>query len=265
MYDLSSSWIAAALLAGMGLALAIGTRLGLRRSAQATEAQRSHLGAILAAILGILALLLGFTFSLALQRHDSRSETLLAEANALETTAMRAQLLPDRVRAETLRELRAYADLRVQAAVLSLDRHATRQDLARRTRGQQERLWTLARAAVEIDARNSTSGHYVVALNEMFDAYGRHQSALSRHVPEVVMALLYATFTLSGLVLGYASGTAGHRVSPMAWVLVLIVVLLVFLIIDLDRPRRGFIQVDPRSLIEAQASMVEPAASLPAR
>jgi hypothetical protein len=73
-------------------------------------------GAIIAAILGLLAFLLAFTFGMAASRFDTRRELVLDEANAIGTTYLRAALLPEPHRTEIRSLLRDYVDLRLQAA-----------------------------------------------------------------------------------------------------------------------------------------------------
>jgi hypothetical protein len=89
----------------------------------------------------------------------------------------------------------------------------------------------------------------------MIDALEVRDAALNRHVPEVVLLLLYGTFLMTGSIVGYASGVYGHRASYITYVMVGLIVLLVFVIIDLDRPRRGLIEVSQKSLQDLQASI----------
>lgn len=78
---------------------------------------------------------------------------------------------------------------------------------------------------------------------------------MSRHVPELVLLLLFVTFLLVGAVVGFAAGVANHRPSLVTYMLVGLMAVLVFLILDLDRPRRGVVQVNYASLIELQSSL----------
>ena len=94
MYNYSSVLIVAILFVFMVLAIEAGYRIGGRTQSLVNESTKTQINAIQASLLGILALLLGFTFSLSLQRFDSRSEAVVNEANAIGTTYLRAQLLP---------------------------------------------------------------------------------------------------------------------------------------------------------------------------
>jgi hypothetical protein len=121
IYDQNSLLISGILFVSMLIAIEAGYRLGRRVELRANESSRSHVGAILASQLGILALLLGFTFSLALQRFDNRSQAVVEEANSIGTTYLRAQLLQGSIGGEVQALLRRYVDLRVQAGAVALD------------------------------------------------------------------------------------------------------------------------------------------------
>ena len=101
MYDHNSIFIVALLLSALVGAIEIGFRIGRRFSESTNEATRSQINSIQASILGLLALLLGFIFSLALQRYDTRSQAVVSEANAIGTGILRASLIPAAVRTET--------------------------------------------------------------------------------------------------------------------------------------------------------------------
>jgi uncharacterized membrane protein (Fun14 family) len=255
MYDQSSFLIVAVLFVSLALAVEVGYRIGRRVQGRASEASRSHVSAVQASLLGVLALILGFTFSQALQRYDSRSEAVVDEANAIGTAYLRAQLLPSSVRGEVTASLRDYLDTRVRASVIPLSDEAARQALLAKTDQQQAALWGYASQAVEEDPNPVPTGLFIQSLNDMIDSYGRRIAALDRHVPEVVLYLLFATFLLTLGIVGYAAGVAGHRVSLVTYIMVVLIVLLVFVIIDLDRPRRGLIQVNQESLTELQRSI----------
>ena len=116
-------------------------------------------------------------------------------------------------------------------------------------------LWRLTSRVAAEDGGPVTSGLYIQALNETIDAFGSRDTVVKRHVPEVVVFLLFATFILTGVVIGYANGAEDHRPSIAAHVLALLIVLLVFIIIDLDRPRRGLVQVPQENLISLQSTI----------
>ena len=255
MYEQSSLLIAGILFVSMALAIEAGYRAGLRTQTNANESTRAHINSIQASLLGVLALLLGFTFSLSLQRFDSRSQAIVDESNAIGTTYLRAQLLPVSIRGEVQKLLQNHINLRFQSGTVTLDHHEERDELLTQTNQNLDVLWGYARQAAEEDGQPVTSGLFIQSLNELIDSYGRRNAALERHIPEIILFLLFGTFLLTGGVVGYAAGVAGHRPSLATHILVALIVILAFVIIDLDRPRRGLIRVDHKSLIDLKAAI----------
>ncbi|MBM3976821.1 MAG: DUF4239 domain-containing protein [Planctomycetes bacterium] len=250
LYDLRSGWIASALLAISALCVSLGHRLGRRAGASAGEAQRAQVNALQTSMLGLLALVLGFTFSLALGRYDDRSTTLAGEANALGTTLLRSSLLPRPFDAQARILLAQYVELRIEESSIGLDDFESRAELHARTKAVGKELWGTAKRAVELDDSPVRTGLFVQSLNDMLDAFDLREAVLNRHVPEFVMLLLFVILALAAFAMGYASGFGGHRPPALTHVLLLLLVLVMFLIIDLDRPRRGWIRIDRTPLLE---------------
>ena len=255
LYNVPSWVIAGVLLASMAVAKECGYRVGLRRGWVGEKQAKEHIHAIQNSILGILALLLGFTFSLALQRFDSRSEAVEAEASAIEGMWIRSGFLPAKVRDEARVRTREYLELRIQSGALSVAEQAQREALRSDAVAMQRRLTRLALEAAQLDSAGQAVAPFVEAVEEVCDSYRKRLAGLNRHVPEVVLLLLFGTFLVAGGIVGYAAGVAGHRPSIVSYLMVGLVVVLVFLILDLDRPRRGLIEVDQRGLEEVRAAM----------
>ena len=108
-YSRSETLIAVVLFAFLLLFAEVGFGLGRSRSTQFHEAVKSQVGTIQGAILGILGLLLGFSFAMAVSRFDMRKQLVIEEANAIGTAAMRARLLPAPRRDEAAALFRSYA------------------------------------------------------------------------------------------------------------------------------------------------------------
>ena len=254
MYSQSSVLIVSALFIFMLLAMEIGFRSGRRKQASVAEAI-TQANAVLAAMLGLLALLLAFTFSDALQRYEDRSQTVVAEANAIGTTYLRARLLPREMQDEVQALLRQYLDVRIQGGRVDATDPALYESLLNQGNLMEAQLWNHAVRAAELDKSVVTSGLFIQSLNELIDTSTTRNAALNRHVPEIVLFLMFATIVLTTATLGYASGIAGHRVTLAAFLLLILIALVVYLIIDLDRPRRGAIQVSHDSMLSLQQTM----------
>jgi hypothetical protein len=248
MYDKSSALIAVIVYVSIAIGIELGHLVGRQMQGRVTEPSKAHVNAIQASLLGVLALLLGFTFSLALQRFNDRSEAIVAEANAIGTAYLRARLLRGAAQSEVEAALQRHVDLRVQAGAVTLDDERDRQALLAKTNENLDSLWRISSRAAREDPNPVTSGLFIQALNDLIDAYGTRDAELERHVPEVVLFLLYGTFVLTGIVLGYGARVSGHRASFATYILIALVVVLAFVVVDLDRPRRGMIRVDQSSL-----------------
>ena len=139
LYDQSSILIAAVLLAAILAANETGYRLGRWQRARTDTGVRSQTSAIQAAMLGLLALLLGFTFTMALQRFDNRSQAVISEANAIGTAYLRTQLLPEEFREPARKLIADYVQLRIGASKLDLTQRTERRRAQERRRTGEQR------------------------------------------------------------------------------------------------------------------------------
>ena len=255
LYEVSGGLIAFVLFCSMLLAIAGGYRLGHKNRFSASSPIKSQFSAIQGSLLGLVSLLLGFSFSLAVNHYDHRSQAMVEEVNAIGTTYLRAHSISVNVREETLALLRKYVDIRVQASQITLVDEISREPLLREASQIRTRLWSLAMQSTKDDDRVTTTGLYIQALGGLIDAYATRDEVLNRHIPEVIIILLLLTFVLAGGVLGYTSGAAGHRPTIPVFLFVTVIVVIVSITIDLDRPRRGVIQVTQKNILELQAEV----------
>lgn len=154
---------------------------------------------------------------------------------------------------------------RARASQLATPHHSEREKLLQQATQIQDRLWTHAVAASQKDRHPATTGLFVQSLNDMFDAYGRRIAEIDRHVPEFVLLLLFGAFILSGGIIGYTAGLAAHRPAAATYLMLSLVVLLMFMVMDLDRPRNGLIQVSQQSLLDLSDSLQNAAVAAPSR
>lgn len=243
LYDIPTPVIALVLLGAMLAFMALAYFFGARQRGEEDTESRSLTTAVQGSMLGLLALLMGFTFSLGLGRHDTRAEAVVTEANAIGTAWLRADFLPEELQQAAKAQLEQYLAFRVEAGLISADQQQERQQLVESANEAFVALWEIAASHVQAE-RSPAAVSFASALNDMIDALGERDAAIERHVPEIVVFMLFATFLLSGAVLGYTSGLAGTAPSAPVYVMLVLIVMLVFMIVDLDRPRRGLIAVD---------------------
>ena len=205
-------------------------------------------------MLGIIALLLGFTFSQALGRYEARSIAVVDEANAIGTAVLRADLVPDSARNIARTSLRDYLQVRTEAAVFPV-RSGEWEDLTTTAEKLHAKIWSSTQQVVGVDD-GPIASLYVQSINEVIDSYGRRKAEILRHVPPLANLLLISSFLLCCFAVGISAGLGKHRPPITSYMLILLVVLSMFVVIDLDRPRRGPIQVPRESLHELGNSVL---------
>lgn len=227
-----------------------GRWVGVRNSGHRSD----HVTALQGAVLGMLALILGFTFAMALSRFDARRDAVLIEANSIGTTALRARLLPEPHRTKTLRLLQDYVKLRLditQDPAAPMELSAT----VRRSNMVQEALWAEAMALAEKDKGLVPTGLFIQALNDMIDNQEKRLTAVRNRVPvSVLLGLLVLSAVGSGFS-GYATGLASRRSRWPIYITALVLAGVIFLILDLDRTGYGFIAVSQQPMIDTAASI----------
>jgi len=254
MYDVNLGVIAVILLLLALGAIEAGFRFGRRTKASANSDSKVHVNNTQTSTLGILALLLAFTFSLSLQRFESRSDAVVDEANTIGTAYLRSHLVPPALRNDVQALLRSYVDLRIEADTVATV-HGDWPALVAKATRVQTALWDRALRAAELDPNHVASGLFIQALNDMIDSFGRRDAILNRHVPEIVLWLLFVTFAITGVIVGFAAGVGGQRPSWVSFAMVVLIVVLILVVLDLDRPRRGLITVSEKSMLDLQASI----------
>lgn len=236
--------IAIVLIAG---AAEIGNRIGLRSRGAETEAP--DIGTLTGAALGLLALLLAFSFSIALSRYDARRTMVLEESNAIGSTANFALMLPEPAQRPILSLLREYTDVRIGLGV-PYDPPKLQRDITR-SLDLQTKLWQQAVAVSTAAPQSLPVFRFVASLNEMNNIHERRLTALRYTVPSAVLFMLIGVAMVAMGFTGYNAGVTGARRRPATTIMAVTVAVLIMLVIDLDRPARGLIQVPMQPLIDA--------------
>ena len=248
MYDQNSILIVTILFVLILAANEAGFRMGHYYQSRIDDDVKTHTNTIQAGTLGLLALILGFTFNMALQRYNNRSQAVILEANAIGTTLLRTQLLPPPYDTLTHALLQKYINLRLQVNNTEFGMVTERKQLDEETKQLQAEIWINAVNAARLDPRQVTTGYFISSLNNMIDAHGERNALLLLHVPEVILFLLFIVFITAGALIGYASGLGRKRTTIPAMMMTFLICLVVFIIIDLDRPKRGIIKINQESM-----------------
>jgi hypothetical protein len=210
----------------------------LKRNADLVKA---NLSAINGMLLGLLGLLLAFSFSMSNSRFDSRRELVIAETNAIGTVILRSRALSDSMRDVLAPILRSYVEERIMFYQSGMDLPTVlRHMLTADSLGQV--IWSHTAAYAKVDPALTEVSKIIPAENDMIDITLTRRAAGEATIPDSIMYFLFFLCLGSAFLLGY-----DHH-GPINWTIVLGFALTlsatVFTIIDLDRPRSGLIRMD---------------------
>ena len=235
------------------LCLWLATQLGvyLRRRRPLKDNERDDFGVIQAATLTLLALIIGFSFSMAISRYDLRKTYEEAEANAIGTEWVRAGLLPAPDAAKVRSQLRRYTDLRI-AFYRTRDEQELQQ-INNDTSNLQNEMW----AAVQTPALSQPTPVMALAvsgMNDVLNSQGYTQAAWWNRIPTSAWGLLIITAICCHVLVGY--GARGEKMSASLLIVLPLVISISFLLIaDIDAPRRGLIRLKPQNLVALADSL----------
>jgi hypothetical protein len=201
------------------------------------------LGVTLAAAYGVVALLLGFSFQLAINRYDARRETIVNEANAIGTTILRTRLFDEATGAALRVKLRDYVDARIEFSAGGADA-AARKASGERSARLQDELWALTMTAVRRDPRSTLSPLFVQTLNDMIDMSAKQEAILNAVIPAPILVVLLIVVLAAAMLLGIDFGRKGTRAPVVTALFATMIVLVIFIIVDLDLPQHGLIRID---------------------
>jgi hypothetical protein len=220
----------------------VGTWLKVRY-AETVDAGSSSFKTLESAVLGLLALLLGFSFSMAVSRYDLRRDLEIGEANAIGTTWLRTSSLNEPARTAARSLLKEYVPVRIAFFAAGTDREAIAASLSRAGAIQNE-LWRVA-ADDANGHRDPVTALFLATLNDTIDFSEKRTAALENRIPGAAWVLLIFMSSAASCLVGIG---ATVRSRALLLVLPLIVGAALVLILDLDSPRAGFVRVQQNSM-----------------
>jgi hypothetical protein len=230
-----------------------GFRLGRWWQERTPGEQEGPTGMLVGSILALQAFLLAVTIGMASDRYDTRRGIVLNEANAIGTTYLRAGYLPEPASSEIRELLREYVPLRI---VLT-DVTDLQADIDHSV-AIQKQLWAIAEDVARTTDKGDLVSLFLDSLNETIDLHETRITARFARVPETVLLLLVGGSALSLGMVGYSAGLTKRRSLLSAVVLVIALGAVIMIVVDLDRPREGFIQVSQQPLIDLQEQLGPP-------
>lgn len=227
--------------------------LALRKWRPLADDGREDYGVIQAATLTLLGLIIGFSFSMAVGRYDQRKNLEEAEANAIGTEWVRADLLPEADAAKIRPLLKMYLDQRILFYTAGDDEKQLGVINAKTTQLQTE-LWSAIKAPA-LSQPSPITALVAAGMNDVLNSQGYTQAAWWNRIPKAAWGLMVVIAICANVMVGY-----GRKSSQGGAILLLILPLVLsiafLLIADIDSPRGGFIHVYPQNLQSLVESLV---------
>ena len=248
-----------ALYVGILISAECGRRIGAARLARDPDGLSKGTGAAEGAVFALLGLMLAFSFSGAASRFEARRFLVAEEVNHIGTAWLRLEMLPADAQ-PPLRDLfRRYLDVRIATFQDMRNEAEVRANFAA-GEALQARIWTGAVAACKRpDAMPQAAIALLPALNNMIDITTTRLVATENHPPPIVYVLMALLGVVGGLLMGYATSANRDRSVLHTWIFAAILSLTFYVIIELEFPRLGMIQVDAvdHVMVDLRTSMGE--------
>jgi hypothetical protein len=261
LHDLPSWELTLALIMSMLLTAEGGYRIGCARHERVGDTGRVHFNAVQTSLLGLLALLLGFTFNMANVRFDARRQGVIDTANNLGALYLRSGELPEPQRGNFQRLLREYISMQADAS--AMQRGVSPAELSSRTAHADElyrQMWEIVRR--EMQSANPPRAVESLAgqLTEAQTLLRRRIYAYLNRVPDHILILLFAAGIGAAGAVGYSAGLGKHHGRLQTVALTAFVCGTIYVILELDRPMSG-VQVDQTPLLHLQEQWQREAAT----
>jgi hypothetical protein len=235
----------------LGLVTELGYRVGRRTRLSPSHEDEGAASDLSTPAVGLLGLMLAFTFGWAATRYDARGNARVDEAKEVANVFRLADFLPDPERARARTLLRNYITVSLSAS----DAESFRRAFKTREAMHHE-LWAIGVRAVEANPTSEIAREFVKELDALLNSHlVRSTLAVSARIPPGIVAGLAAILLLTMVMLGYQMGLRSPTRSFALVPLILSVSLVIFLIIDLDRPIEGLLKISNRALVELNAEL----------
>lgn len=239
------------------LCLEIGWRIRAKHLAAETPSSDAGLSAISGAVVALMGLLIAFTFTGAASRFETRRSLITQETNNISTAWLRIDLLPADTQPALRQDFRDYLDARLAIYANLADNRDAAWAAQARSVSLQHKIWSEAVAATAKQSSAAVTSMVIGALNSMFDITTARLVALKTHPPLAIYLALVALVLASSTLAGYAMAKSGLRNWTHMLIYAATISFAIYLILDLDYPRAGFVRIDSADhiLVDLRSSM----------
>lgn len=242
---------------GISVAVVLGSiwagfKVGQFRRRRSRGESEGGVGSVVAAMLGLLAFVLAFTFGIAASRFDARKQLLLDEVIAIRSTALRSQLMVEPHRSELIALLRRYVDLRTTLRAT----RAEADKLVGESIELQNMMWAHAIAIAQRDGNSEIVAMFLESLNDMFNFHtARATTALLYRIPEIIWLGLLVVTVFTMATVGFQFGLADRHNFLICAALAITYSAVILLTAQLDSIGKGSLRVNLQPMIELQKQL----------
>jgi hypothetical protein len=256
-YAFFAALLSLGLCIGMLLMIELGRRIAIARLARDPQGAKTGFSTIEAAVLALLGLLLAFTVNGASSRFDVRRNQVIHETVAVGTAYLRLDVLPSELQPAVKENFRRYVDARIAVYRKIPDLDKASEELRKAAELQNE-IWRQAVEGVRADgAVPQATVALLPALTAMFDIATERIWTTQIHPPSIIFIMLFTLALASAVLSGYGMAADKSRSWLHMLCLALIIPITVYVILDLEYPRLGFIRVDAidQALVELRKEL----------
>jgi len=198
-------------------------------------------------ILGLLALVLGFTYSMSVSRFEVRRDLSIQESTAISTAFISVDLIPETYQAPLKSLVRKYLDHRIEFYDIKTDLKRAKEFLDEE-RALKKDMWSVI---TEMNRHYSDDAKTVnvEAFTKMFEVSDELTFATVTRTPEPVYSIVFIIASVGIAALGFVVGLRGRKNMFGISILSVLFSIVIGLILDIDRPQRGIIDESDAPLV----------------
>ena len=236
------------------ICLRTGSVFGRKRKKALMVDSDSPINNVVGATLGLLALMLAFTFGLTIERFSERKAMLLEEVNIISTVYLRSDFLSEPYKHQIQELLKRYVSIRSNLSKESVE--LSRQIIE--SEKIQDEIWYLTSKYVQGSSNVMLNALFVESLNQMIDQHEKRKVvALAYRVPIGVWTVIIVLFIISMWSMGFQFGYVGHYSYYVSFIVAIAFASVVMLIADIDRPFEGLVTVNQVPFIELNEKLIK--------
>lgn len=197
------------------------------------------------AVMAMLGLLLAFTFSMSLAKHEQRRQMVVSDANAIGEFRNCANLLPEPTRGRLRSLIRQYVEHRLALANPSTTDELLQKSLVE-IQSMHDQLELLVKDAV--NAGTPIVEPLVTTLNALTSSHASRIAAAHDRLHPSILLLLGVTAVLCNSLMGHQQGATGESHPGAMLGFTLLVCMVIGITLDLNQSQRGWITVSQAPL-----------------